>query len=152
MKEEKGITLVILAIYVIIFSIVIGLLASLSSYIYSNLDNVNDSNIDLSEFNKFNMYFIEDIKTNNQALVQNLVNQEGENFYQIAFSDGDIYTYTIGDNSIYKNSQKIASNIEDFTAEEYRVDEKTCIRISIRIGTKDNTNYTKTIEYVLKYW
>lgn len=152
MKEEKGITLVILAIYVIIFSIVMGLLASLSSYIYSNLDNVNDSNIDLSEFNKFNMYFIEDIKTNNQALVQNLVNQEGENFYQIAFSDGDIYTYTIGDNSIYKNSQKIASNIEDFTAEEYRVDEKTCIRISIRIGTKDNTNYTKTIEYVLKYW
>ena len=64
----------------------------------------------------------------------------------------DIYTYTIGDDSIYKNSQKIASNIEDFTAEEYRVDEKTCIRISIRIGTKDNANYTKTIEYVLKYW
>ena len=152
MKEEKGITLVILAIYIIVFSIVMGLLASLSSYIYGNLDNVRDSNIDLSEFNKFNMYFIEDIKTNNQALVQNLVNQEGENFYQIAFSDGDIYTYTIGDNSIYKNSQKIASNIEDFTAEEYRVDEKTCIRISIRIGTKDNTNYTKTIEYVLKYW
>lgn len=152
MKEEKGITLVILGIYIIIFSIVIGLLASLSSYIYSNLDNVSDSNIDLSEFNKFNMYFIEDVKTNNQALVENLVNQEGENFCQIAFADGDIYTYTIGDDSIYKNSQKIAGDIEEFTAEEYRVDEKTCIRISVRIGTNDDTNYTKTIDYVLKYW
>lgn len=152
MKKEKGITLVILAIYIIIFSIVIGLLASLSSYIYSNLDNVNDRNIDLSEFNKFNMYFVEDVKTNNQALVQNLVNQEGKNFYQIAFADGDIYTYTLDDDSIYKNSQKIANNIKDFTAEEYKTDGKTCIRISVKIGTNDNTNYTKTIDYVLKYW
>ena len=61
MKEEKGITLVILGIYIIIFSIVIGLLASLSSYIYSNLDNVSDSNIDLSEFNKFTMFFVSKI-------------------------------------------------------------------------------------------
>ena len=152
MKSEKGITLISVIMYVLIMVVLIGLVATLITYFNNNISLMDASSGNVAEYNKFNMYFIEDIKTNNQALVENLVNQEGENFCQIAFADGDIYTYTIGDDSIYKNSQKIASNIEDFTAEEYRVDEKTCIRISIRIGTKDNANYTKTIEYVLKYW
>ena len=41
MKSEKGITLAILVIYVIFFSIIIGLLAALSTYIYSNLEYIN---------------------------------------------------------------------------------------------------------------
>ena len=64
MKSERGVTLVILVIYILMFSVVMGLLATLSNYIYSNLSYVNDNSIDVSEFNKFNMYFIEDTKTN----------------------------------------------------------------------------------------
>ena len=63
MKSEKGITLIILGIYVVVFSIVIALLASLSSYIYNNLGGISDSSIDAVEFNKFNMYFVEDVKS-----------------------------------------------------------------------------------------
>lgn len=152
MKAERGITLIILSIYVIIFSIVITLLANLSSYIYMNLDNVSDSTIDLSEFNKFNMYFIEDVKTNKQALVQNLSNDDTGDFVQIAFSDGDIYKYIIGDKSIYKNNQKIASNISDFKAEGIKKDNKIYIEVTIKIGIDEEANYKKTIDYVLKYW
>ena len=43
MKSERGITLTILVIYIIIFSVVIGLLASLSSYIYGNIKYINDN-------------------------------------------------------------------------------------------------------------
>ena len=152
MKAERGITLIILSIYVIVFSIIIVLLANLSSYIYKNLDNVSDSTIDISEFNKFNMYFIEDVKTNKQALVQNLADDNNKEFIQIAFADGDIYAYTIGDDCIYKNNQKIASNILDFKAEEFKKDNKLYIEITIKIGTDEETNYKKTIDYVLKYW
>lgn len=152
MKAERGVTLILLSIYVIVFSIIIALLANLSSYIYSNLDNVSDGSIDLSEFNKFNMYFIEDVKTNNQALVQTLADENNNEFIQIAFADGDVYTYTIGDTCIYKNNQKIARNILDFKAEGFKKDEKTYIEISIQIGTEDEANYKKTIDYVLKYW
>ena len=67
MKTEKGITLAILAIYVVFFSVLISLLTALSSYIYNNIGYVNDNSVDVSEFNKFNRYFIEDVKTNTQA-------------------------------------------------------------------------------------
>ena len=151
MKAEKGITLIILSVYVIIFSIIIALLANLSSYIYNNLDYISDKNINISEFNKFNMYFIEDVKTNNQVLIDNLSDNDRE-FIRIAFADGDIYTYTIGDDCIYKNNQKIASDVLEFSAEGYKKEEKTYIEVTIRIGTEDEANYKKTINYVLKYW
>ncbi len=152
MKSEKGITLIILGIYIIVFSMVMALLANLSNYIYGNLGSISDSNLDLTEFNKFNMYFIEDVKSNNQVLVQNLADENNHEFVQIAFEDGDIYRYIIGDDSIYKNNQKIASDILDFKAEGFRKDEKTYVEITVKIGTDDETNYTKTIDYVLKYW
>ena len=149
MKSEKGITLIILTIYIIIFSIVIILLANLSSYIYSNLKNINDRSVDVSEFNKFNMYFIEDVKTNSQAEIRTLTDS---NTMQIVFQDGDIYSYVINEKSIYKNEQKIARNIEAFNAEGYIIDAKKYIQVSIEIGTDDETNYTKATDYVLKYW
>ena len=96
--------------------------------------------------------FIEDVKSNNQVLVQNLADENNHEFVQIAFEDGDIYRYIIGDDSIYKNNQKIASDILDFKAEGFRKDEKTYVEITVKIGTDDETNYTKTIDYVLKYW
>ena len=110
------------------------------------------NNIDLTEFNKFNMYFIEDVKNNKQVLVQNLADDNDREFVQIVFADGDAYTYTIGDDAIYKNNQKIASDILDFKAEGFRKDDKMYVEISVRIGTDDETNYTKTSDYVLKYW
>lgn len=152
MKKERGVTLIILAIYVIAFSMVIALLANLSSYIYGNLGKISDSAIDLSEFNKFNMYFIEDVKSNKQAIVRLETDENNNQIYRIAFEDGDIYSYTLGDNSIYKNNQKIARDILEFKAEQFKQDEKYYIEISIRIGTEDNANYKKTIDYVLKYW
>ncbi len=151
MKSEKGITLIVLSIYIIVFSIIIVLLANLSSYIYSNIENINDSSVDISEINKFNMYFISDIKTNNQADVKTL-SDNNQNTIQIIFQDGDVYSYVEDEKSIYKNEQKIARNIEAFNAEGYKKNNKTYIQVSIEIGTKDEANYTKTTNYVLKYW
>lgn len=152
MKSEKGVTLIILAIYIITFSIVIALLANLSNYIYGNLGSISDSSINATEFNKFNMYFIEDVKTNRQASVKRLADDNNHEFIQIAFQDGDIYTYNIGDDCIYKNNQKIAKDIANFNAEGFLKDDKMYIEVKIEIGTNDKTNYRKTIDYVLKYW
>ena len=106
MKSERGITLTILVIYIIIFSVVIGLLASLSSYIYGNIKYINDDSVDVSEFNKFNVYFIEDVKSNSQVQIDSQVNSEGKNIVRIVFGDGDIYSFVKEEKSIYKNKQK----------------------------------------------
>lgn len=154
MKTERGITLTILVIYIIIFSVVIGLLASLSSYIYGNLKYIDDDSVDVSEFNKFNAYFIEDVKSNSQVQINSQVNSEGKNIVQIVFGDGDIYRYVKEEKSIYKNKQKIAEDIQNFTAVKNQTEDnaKTYIGVNIVIGAKDEANYTKNINYVLKYW
>ncbi len=154
MKSEKGITLAILVIYVIFFSIIIGLLAALSTYIYSNLEYINDDSVDVSEFNKFNMYFIEDVKTNKQAEIKQLMSNDGKNVLQIAFEDGDTYRYIKEEKTIYKNMQKIAKNIQDLDAMQIEdaTSNKKYIEIRIKIGAKDETNYEQKINYVLKYW
>lgn len=118
MKTEKGITLAILAIYVVFFSVLISLLTALSSYIYNNIGYVNDNSVDVSEFNKFNRYFIEDVKTNTQAEVKETTNSEGKNIVQITFEDGDTYRYVAEEKSMYKNRQKIAKDIQNFEAEQ----------------------------------
>ena len=94
MKAERGITLIILSIYVIVFSIIIALLANLSSYIYRNLDNVSDSTIDLSEFNKFNMYFIEDVKTKDIGEIPMAIrNAPIEKMKELGYSQGYLYPH-----------------------------------------------------------
>lgn len=154
MKSEKGITLAILVIYVIFFSIIIGLLAALSTYIYSNLEYINDDSVDVSEFNKFNMYFIEDVKTNTQAEIKQLMSDDGKNILQITFEDGDTYRYIKEEKTIYKNRQKIAKNIQDLDAMQIEdaTNNKKYIEVNIKIGAKDETNYEQEINYVLKYW
>ena len=154
MKNEKGVTLIILVIYIIIFSVVIGILTSLSTYIYGNLKYIDDNSDDVSEFNKFNAYFIEDVKSNSQVQIESKINSENINLIQLTFGDGDIYIYVKEEKSIYKNKQKIAKNIQNFTAtKEVTADNtKTYISVNIEVGAKDETNYTKQINYVLKYW
>lgn len=154
MKQEKGVTLIILVIYVILFSVVMGLLATLSNYIYNNLHYVNDASVDVSEFNKFNMYFVEDVKSNKQVEVKDTINNQGKKVLQIVFEDGDIYNYIEEEKSIYKNKQKIAKDIQSFTAQSFKTqdEKKIYISVNIKIGAKEETNYSKDLNYVLKYW
>ena len=103
---------------------------------------------------KFNVYFIEDVKSNSQVQIDSQVNSEGKNIVRIVFGDGDIYSFVKEEKSIYKNKQKIAKNIQNFTAVRNQTSDKlkTYIEVNITIGAKDEANYTKKIDYVLKYW
>lgn len=149
MKSEKGITLAVLILYVVIFTIVITILANLSSYIFGNLKYVDNNSIDVSEFNKFNVYFIKDVKNSKEVEIKN-----SPEMIQITFENGNVYRYVRTEKSIYKNKQKIAKDIQNFGAEKLTdtATNKTYIRTQIEIGAKEENNYIKTINYVLKYW
>ena len=62
MKSEKGITLTSLVIYIIVATIVISIMALVSSFFFSNMSIVTVQDQYAVEFNKFNMFFINDIK------------------------------------------------------------------------------------------
>ena len=155
MKNEKGVTLAVLIIYVMVFSITIALLASLSNYIYGNLNKISSEEISSEEFNKFNTYFLDDVKNSKTAEVSNS-GSSGD--ITIKLESGAVYTYKKSESAIYKNKEKIARNIAEFTASYDTVNgengkNKNTIDVTIKTG-KDASNpiFQKTIKYVLKYW
>lgn len=147
MKSEKGITLTALVIYVVVATIVISIMAVISSFFFSNMTLVNGQEQYALEFNKFNMFFINDVKNNKKAQIQT---------GRIVFEDGTIYEYRASEKAIYRNNTKIAKEIEQlkFVENTYQVPNtnttKNLVNVQMTMG-KDN-KFSKTIEYVFKYW
>ena len=145
MKSEKGITLTSLVIYIIVATILIGTMAALSSFFFSNMTLIQDQDKYAPEFNKFNMFFIEDVKSNKSAIVEK---------QKITFEDGTIYQLNIQEQAIYRNDTKIAEEVQliEFTDNKTQVKHTTKQIVTVNMSIGKDKNFQKTIEYVLKYW
>ena len=146
MKSQKGVTLIALVIYVIVLTIVVSILAMISSFFFSNVNFVKDQANYAPEFNKFNMFFIQDVKQNKNLTITGNV---------VKFEDGTEYTFNLDQKAIYRNGKAIAKNVQaavfTTTTETIRNTTKNIVNVNIAIG---NTGalFTKNIDYVLKYW
>ncbi len=145
MKSENGITLTSLVIYIVVATIVIGTMAIVSSFFFSNMNLIRDQDQYAVEFNKFNMFFINDVKSNKTAQIQ---------ANQIIFEDGTTYQYSAENKSIYRNNVEVAKQVEslNFTTENYQVENTTKILINVEMSIGERENFNKTVQYVLKYW
>ena len=147
MKSNRGITLLSLIIYIIVLTFVVAMLATISDMFFSNTKYITDSGKYISEFNKFNMYFIEDVKNNKNTY------EVTDN--QIIFEDGTTYTYkTDPDNGIYRNKVKICTNIAFCKFTKSKKEEETITKniIQVKMVIKSSKLFEVTNEYVLKYW
>ncbi len=149
LKSEKGITLTSLVVYIIVISIVVGIMATISTFFYSNLDLIRNSAKYASEFDKFNSYIIKDVKSNNKVNVD-------DNKGTIIFEDGTTYMYNINDKGIYRGKIKIASHVELFNCSKKTITinnvDKDIITVKIIIGNSTKNLINKQIDYTLKYW
>ena len=144
MSSQKGITLTSLVIYIGISTIVISIMAVISSFFFKNVDGIKKEENYPAEFNKFNMFFINDVKQNKTVVI------DGN---KITFEDGTVYKYSTTQKTIVRNNTKIASNVTNltFSLEGYKATENTTkniVTVNISIGE----NFSESIEYVLKYW
>lgn len=147
MKSNRGVTLTMLAIYIIALVMVIGILTTISNNFYSNANYIMDNGKYLSEFNKFNMYFIEDVRNNSS--IYSISNNE------IIFADGTIYTYKESpDKAIYRNKVRICKNVEscDFTKTEEIVNSVNKIIINVTMVLDAKQQLETSTNYVLRYW
>ena len=64
MKSQKGITLTSLAIYIVLIFIVLGILATITANMQKGINDSNKSGAEIAEINKFNMYFLQEVKRN----------------------------------------------------------------------------------------
>lgn len=138
MKNQKGLTTTSLIVYVIAMLLAIGIIATITSFFYTNVINLEDSSTNIAEITKFNMYFLQETKNKDNDIVRITNNS-------ITFLTGN--TFTFEGNSIYLNSSKICENVKNlnFTTEE--INNKTVIKVLTTIG--NNMEYTKTTNYVL---
>lgn len=144
MKSERGITLTALVLYIAVATLVISCMALLSAHFFTTTDKLKEQSNYVVEYNKFNMFFINDLKSNKTATVTSTT---------ITFENNVKYEYK--ENKIYRNDVEIAQNVKnaEFTTDTYVVENttKNIIKVNLTIGT-ENKEYKKEIEYVLRYW
>lgn len=150
MKNEKGITLVALTVYVVTFIGLMGLLAAITLNFNSGISKVQHSMTSPEEYNKFNVEFIRDIKSSYYANI----NPPVDGNVTIVLDNGTNYKYIKEEKAIYKNQVKIAKNIVSFIAENKKSTKgKNIIQVRITTGKNEqNIVFDKTINYVLRYW
>ena len=147
MKKESGVTLITLIVYIIALMIVISILATVSDMFFSNTKFIKENSKNIAEFNKFNMYFLEDVKNNK--------NTYSVTSTEIIFEDGTKYTYKESpDNSIYRNKIKICTNIAycSFSQRQETINNTNKNIISVHIAIKADKIFETTNDYALKYW
>lgn len=109
MKNNKGITLISLITYIIGLTIVVGLIATLTSFFYKNI-HVSEINSDTTQYTKFSSIFLEETNKNDNFVIDCKSLTDGISY--IIFSSKNQYTFNAKSKSIYKNNIKICDNVE----------------------------------------
>ena len=86
MKDNKGITLVSLIVYIIIMFIVLGVMSSIVNTFYKNNNKAEADTEDILQFNHFNTYFLKEVKQR-----ENKVDTISGNY--ILFSSGNSFSF-----------------------------------------------------------
>lgn len=140
-KSNKGITLTSLIIYIIVLTLVVGLLVSITTFFTNNVSRLSTTGGNAAQINKLNMYLIEDVKKDGISILSCTDDN-------VVFSDGTTYTYRGTD--LYRNQVKILTGVEYLFFEENSVSTKQVLRVDMAI--KGSYKYIKQMEYVLKYY
>ena len=145
LKNNKGITLLALTVYIAIFMLIIATMTTISTFFFNNINDGINIHEYVVEFNKFVMFFVADVKNYDSAIVTD---------NQIQFNNGPVYKYQNG--IIYRNDIKIAKNVLKciFTPNHYNVNNitKNIINVDLQIGKNNGDIFNKNIDFTLKYW
>lgn len=151
MKNEQGITLIALIVYIILMTFVIAGVTAITNSFYNNINEIDKTSESVVSFAKFNMYLINDIKSKNVRIVSNSPNQ-----VQILFENkngqDETVKYSFQNNALYRSSDVNGGK---------RTDIKICDKVTdanIAANTSTNTitvkllinNYEKTTVYALE--
>ena len=139
MKNRRGITLVSLAIYIIVMTIAIGIMNTIINNFYQNTDTMKGNVAEIVKFNKFNNYFLKEVKSKNNE-VDNISND------YILFTSGN--AFSISNDVIYYNNIQICDKVESMNITLGKNGDgidKTIINVSISFS-----NFNKTISYKIE--
>lgn len=144
MRSNKGITLTSLIVYMIVFSIVIGTVATISGYFTKNLDEVVILSDTSEQYTRLTTYITNDVNSLNFKKID-----IKENCLNISFVDGSIHNYIYKNNAIYfisykqENIDKEITLCDNVTGVSFEYTTENKLKISITIdGIIFNSNYS----------
>lgn len=142
MKSERGITLIAIIIYVILMTFVVAGISAITTTFYSNVNEIDKDSESAVSFSKFNMYFINDIKSENARVVDYTstsiaLSFKGSNGLQ------QTVTYKAQGDGFYREKVKIFDKLKDIKVE---ADQSTG---NVTIYLKIN-NYEKSTTYQIE--
>ena len=140
MKNEKGITLTSLIIYVVVLFVIIVMLGVIRNNFQNSINDVSEGSSIESEFNKFNIYFAKDAKLEGNKAQINANNE-------IVFSSGNTYGYNNVSKSVYLlNDRQQITLLKDISSCIFTIDTstgKTVITVTIEFSGNTNNTITK---------
>ena len=143
-KDEKGITLVTLIVYVTVMLLVITIVTLIKVNVDRNLSNIVAMKAYVPEINRISMYMLGETK-NKENGIKKLSGDgtfvEFTNGNKYAFLNGDVIKIDKDDSTI-----KICENLENCIFEYETENGKEFLKLTIQIGEQEII--TKTIEYV----
>ncbi len=142
MKNEKGITLISLIVYIILLTLAVAGISNIMGAMHSNVNSMDKASESAVSLSRFNMHFIKDIKRDDVKIVSSTSDQVQLSFTNDA-GENEIVKYSIQNNALYRNKVKICSNVNagTITANE----DTGVIQVYLKIN-----NYEKITKYVLE--
>ena len=140
MKNNRGITLISLTMYVVAFAILAGIIVTITSFFHTNVTELSEETNSLGEFEKFNAVFLEEVKKADVKVVG--IENEGR---KIIFTSGAIYFFEQAEEGIYTNNIKMCEGVKECIFSIKENAEKPTIRVYLEIGN----DFAKTLDYVM---
>ena len=100
MKNNKGVTITSLVIYVASFLMIVGVVALITTFFYNNTRFLSSEATASAEYDILNAYLLNETKIEN-----NLVEKTIEENNRIKFSKGNEYIFEEGEGKIYYKNQ-----------------------------------------------
>lgn len=161
MKLQKGVTMISLILYVSSFLIVTVVVARITTFFYNNVEILDTTIGSNSQYNKLNLYMLNECKKRGNSLVAwknndsaaatdtpsnlgGLTTPGSETFITFRNEDGtkNSFIYVATEKNLYYNSIKLCEDVDDF---KFKIDYssgKTVLKVFINIdGTAFTTEY-----------
>lgn len=134
MRQNKGITLISLIIYIIVFTSVIGTVAMITNYFTKNSEQTIISSKAPEQYAELTSYLVKDMESDK---IKN-IRVKAQNILDISFTDELRHIYIYGNNELYY----VLINKDDVVEKKIRV----CKNVSVCNFSKDDSNLNISIK------
>ena len=139
-KNDRGVTLISLTIYVVLMLAVVAVMAGFKDNIDKTLKTMGEYASVVPEINKMHMYMLDEANIENNKILKR--NSDGT---YVEFTSGNKYLFS--ENKVYKNSVRILTDVSNCTFEVGQENNNDVLYVNLEVGS--GKSVSKKLRYVM---